>query len=326
MHHPQSKHTKLVFAADLGGTHLRAAAIDENGRIYHQLKKATPHSSEAKDVVEALVQAARECESKTREAGVIQTASVGVPGTIDVQKGVVVTAPNIPCLAGFRLADALQIELQWPAVIENDANAAAMGEMWQGAGRGASTIVCLTLGTGVGGGIIINGELYRGADGAAGEIGHMAIEPFGGVSCGCGGQGCLEVYASGTAIVRMTREALPKHPHSMLHAIDGLTSEEIFGAGEKGDQLALEIFDRMGVYLGVALANLVNVFNPEMIVIAGGVANAWDLFAAQAIQQMRDRAFPLPAANVQIKRGECGDNAGLLGAASRAFSSSYIVS
>jgi glucokinase len=271
--------------------------------------------------VRALVEAARECERKTLEHGVIQTASVGVPGTIDVKEGVVVTAPNIPSLAGFHLADALQSELQRPAVIENDANAAAVGEMWQGAGRGASTIVCVTLGTGVGGGIILNRELFRGADGSAGEVGHMAIEPFGGVMCGCGGQGCLEVYASGTAIVRMTKEALPDYANSILHASRGLTSEEIYRAAKKGDQLAQEVFHRMGVYLGVALATLVNVLNPEMIVIAGGVANSWDLFAEHAIQEMRTQAFPLPAANVQIKRGECGDNAGLLGAASLAFSS-----
>jgi glucokinase len=321
MDHPQSRETKLVFAADLGGTHLRAAAIDENGRIYHQLKKPTPHSPQAKDVVRALVEAARECERKTLEHGVIQTASVGVPGTIDVKEGVVVTAPNIPSLAGFRLADALQSELQRPAVIENDANAAAVGEMWQGAGRGASTIVCVTLGTGVGGGIILNRELFRGADGSAGEVGHMAIEPFGGVMCACGGQGCLEVYASGTAIVRMTKEALPDYANSILHASRGLTSEEIYRAAKKSDQLAQEVFHRMGVYLGVALATLVNVLNPERIVIAGGVANSWDLFAEHAIQEMRTQAFPLPAANVQIKRGECCDNAGLLGAASLAFSS-----
>ena len=322
MAHPKSKETKLIFAADLGGTHLRAAAIDENGRIYHHLKKTTPHSSEAKDVVRALVAAARECEDITRQHGVIQMASVGVPGTIDVSEGIVLTAPNIPSLSGFHLADALQRELQRPAVIENDANAAAVGEMWQGAGRGASTMVCITLGTGVGGGTILNGKLWRGADGSAGEIGHMAIEPFGGIICGCGGQGCLEVYASGTAIVRMAREALPCNVNSMLHATGELTSEEIYRAGEKGDQLAREVFQRMGIYLGVALANLVNVLNPEMIVIAGGVANAWDLFAEHAIQQMRERAFPLPASNVKIRRGECGDHAGLLGAASLAFNRS----
>jgi glucokinase len=319
MAQPQSKQTKLVFAADLGGTHLRAAAIDENGRIHYQLKKPTPHSSEAKDVVHALVEAARECECKTREHGVIQMASVGVPGSIDVDKGVVITAPNIPCLEGFHLAKELQNELQRPALIENDANAAAVGEMWQGAARGVKTIVCFTLGTGVGGGIILNGELWRGADGSAGEVGHMPIEPFGGVVCGCGGEGCLEVYASGTAIVRMAKESLPDYANSILHAAARLTAEEVYRAGKKGDQLALEVFRRMGAYLGVALATLVDVLNPEMIVIAGGLANSWDLFAKHAIQQMSVRAFPLPVANVQVKRGECGDNAGLLGAASLAF-------
>jgi glucokinase len=315
MAHPQSNESKLVFAADLGGTHLRAAAIDKTGRIFHQLKKPTPHATQANEIVRALVEAARECETKTREHGVIQTTSVAVAGTIDVEHGLVVTAPNIPCLANFRLGDALENELQVPSLIENDANAAAVGETWQGAARSASTIVCITLGTGVGGGIILNGKLWRGVDGSAGEIGHTSIEPFAGLKCRCGNQGCLENYASGTAIVRMTREALLQSPDSGLRASADLTAEKIYRAGQEGDELALEIFRRMGVYLGVGLANLVNVLNPEVIVIAGGVANAWDLFAEHAIHEMRERAFPLPAANVQIKRGECGDNAGLLGAA-----------
>jgi glucokinase len=319
MAHPQSKETKLVFAADLGGTHLRGAAIGETGLIYHQLKTDTPSASKADEIVRALVKAARECESQTREDGVIQMLSVAVAGTINVDDGLVVTAPNIPCLAGVRLADELQKELQRPALIENDANAAAVGEMWQGAARGASSVVCITLGTGVGGGIILDGKLWRGLDGSAGEIGHTSIEPFGGVRCGCRSEGCLEVYASGTAIVRMTKEALPKYPDSTLNGFEDLTSENVSRAAERGDQLALEVFHRMGVYLGVGIANLVNVLNPEMIVIAGGVANAWDLFAKYAIQVMQERAFPLPAANIQIKRGECGDNAGLLGAASLAF-------
>jgi glucokinase len=316
MAHPQSK---LVFAADLGGTHLRAAALDETGRIFHQLKKQTPEATQASDIVHALIEAARECVGKTREEGVITNASVAVPGTVHVEEGFVVTAPNIPCLTGFGLAGALQNELQVPSFIENDANAAAVGEMWQGAARGATTIVCITLGTGVGGGIILEGKLWRGVDGSAGEIGHTSIEPSAGVKCRCGNQGCLENYASATAIVRMTREALPQHPDSGLHAIDDLTAEEIYRAGEKGDQLALEIYRRMGVYLGVGLANLVNVINPEMIVIAGGVASGWDLFAEYATREMRKRAFPLPGENVQVKRGECGDNAGLLGAARLAF-------
>ena len=311
--------TKLVFAADLGGTHLRAAAIDDSGRIYHQLKKHTPQASNPNDIVRALIDAARECETKTREQGIIERASVAVAGTVEVKEGIVVTAPNIPCLADFCLGDALQNELQVPSLIENDANAAAMGEMWKGAARGVSTIVCITLGTGVGGGIILDGKLWRGVDGSAGEIGHTSIEPFDGVTCRCGNQGCLENYASGTAIVRMTREALPRYSDSALNATGELAAEKVYEAAERGDELALEIFRRMGVYLGVGLANLVNILNPEIIVIAGGVANAWPLFAEHAIQEMRRRAFPLPGAKVQIRRGECGDRAGLLGAAKLAW-------
>ena len=171
----------------------------------------------------------------------------------------------------------------------------------------------------MGGGIILNGKLWRGVDGSAGEIGHTSIDPFSGVKCRCGNQGCLENYASATAIVRMTREALPQYPDSGLHALEDLTAENIYRAGEQRDQLALEIYRRMGVYLGVGLANLVNVLNPQMIVIAGGVANGWGLFVESATREMRKRAFPLPGENVQIKRGECGDKAGLLGAARLAF-------
>src|SRR5262249_45759933 len=158
-----------------------------------------------------------------------------------------------------------------------DADAAAVGEMWMGAGLGQSSIVCVTLGTGVGGGIVVNHELWRGADGAAAEIGHMCVVPFGGVTCTCGSRGCLEVYASASAIVRMTREASPRHPDSILNN-KGLTSALIFAIGQEGDELALEVFRRMGTYLGIGLANLINILNPEMIVIGGGLMNGWELF------------------------------------------------
>ncbi len=319
MDNSHSKETRLVFAADLGGTHLRAAVIDENGRIYHRVKRSTPHAVQAIEIVVSLAEAARECESKTRESGAILTSSIAVAGTVNVEEGIVLTAPNIPSLANFNLKEAIENELQRPALIENDANAAAVGEMWQGAARGASSSICITLGTGVGGGIILNGQLWRGADWSAGEVGHMAVDPLEGVACGCGSRGCLEVWASATAIVRMTSELLPLFPESLLNKIDELTSEKIHKAGSQGDELAIKVFRRMSVALGIGLANLVNVLNPQMIVIAGGVANGWDLFADQATQEMRRRAFPLPGANVQIKRGQCGDNAGLLGAARLGF-------
>jgi glucokinase len=236
-----------------------------------------------------------------------------------VAEGVVVKAPNVPCLDGFRLAAALEDELAWPTSLENDANAAAVGEMWQGAARGYTAIVCITLGTGVGGGIILNGQLWRGADSSAGEIGHMAVDPFVGVPCGCGSRGCLEQYASATAIVRMTREQQPRYPNSPLQTTERLTAEAVYRAGLQGDELALEVFRRMGLYLGIGIASLVNLLNPQIIVVGGGVANGWELFEKHMHQQVLQRAFPLPARSVKIVRAECGDDAGLLGAAKLAF-------
>lgn len=313
--------TGVVFAADLGGTHLRAATVAEDGKIHFRLKQNTPQAEKPAEIVRALVLAVRECEKQCAATGDrIRAVSVVVPGTVNVEDGVVVKAPNVPCLDGFRLTAALQSELKLPAILENDANAAAVGEMWHGAGRGRRSLVCVTLGTGVGGGIILDGRLWRGANDSAAEIGHMCVDPFGGVACTCGSRGCLEVYASATAIVRMAREARPRYPDSVLHLSENLTAEKIFVAGMKGDELALEVFRRMGVYLGIGLANLINILNPEMIVIGGGVVNGWRLFEKHMSHQVSERAFPLPAASVKIVPGQCGDDAGLLGAARLGFS------
>jgi glucokinase len=301
---------KRIFAADLGGTHLRAATVDRKGKIQSRFKQKTPQDRDPNAIVSAIVKAVNECGT-----GDISAVSLVVPGTVNVEEGAVVKAPNLPCLDGFRLACALSSRLDLPVTLENDANAAAVGEMWQGAGVGCKTIICITLGTGVGGGIILDGKLWRGVDGAAAEIGHMCVDPFGGVACTCGSRGCLEVFASATAIVRMTREASPRYPESALQRNEDRTAAMIFEAGMQGDELALEIFRRMGVYLGIGLANLINILNPEMIVIGGGVVNGWDLFERHMHQQVEERAFPLLAARVKIVRAKCGDDAGLLGAA-----------
>jgi glucokinase len=309
----------LVCTVDLGGTNLRAAIIDADGRIHERLKFKTPATDEAAEIVSAISDAVNACKARATKA--VRAASVVVPGSVQHGSGVVVNAPNIPSLAGFTLGAALEKELNTPVFLENDANAAALGEMWQGAGRGHQTIVCLTLGTGVGSGIILDGQLWRGADGTAGEIGHTSVDPFGGVACKCGNFGCLEVYASATAVVRMTREDLAKRPESMLHSIApaALSSEKVSEAAIEGDELALNIFRKVGTYLGIAVANVVNTLNPEMIVIGGGVSAAFDLFAARAREEMQKRAFPVPAQRCQIVKAECGDDAGLLGAAWLAF-------
>lgn len=308
----------MVCAVDLGGTNLRAANIDRDGQIHERLRTTTPGSGTAEDVVAAIAAAVRECEAAgSKRGGHVRRVSVVIPGSVQVETGVVINAPNIPSLPGYELTPALERTLGRPVLVENDANAAALGEMWQGAGRGCRTIICLTLGTGVGGGIILDSCLWRGVDGTAGEIGHLSVDPFGDVKCNCGNTGCLEVYASATAIVRMTREALVEHESSLLQAIaaDELTAEKVFRAATTGDELAIEIFRRMGVYLGIAMANLVNLINPEMIVIGGGAAAAWDMFAQYARAEVMARAFPVPAKRCRIVRAQCGDDAGLLGAA-----------
>jgi glucokinase len=147
----------------------------------------------------------------------------------------------------------------------------------------------------------------------------MAVDPFVGAPCNCGGRGCLEVYASAPAVVRMTRESLPRYPHSPLQQIEDLTAERVYCAGVKGDELALDVYRQMGVYLGIGLANLINVLNPDVIVLAGGLVNAWDLFESHMRQQIAERGFPSEAAKVSIVRAERGDDAGLVGAARLAF-------
>src|ERR1044071_3528272 len=233
--------TKLIFAADLGGTHLRAATVDQKGHIHSRFKQNTPQVQDAHAIIDAIVSAVHEFQ----KAAEISAVSLVVPGTVKVEEGAVVIAPNLPCLDGFRLDAALTEQLHLPAFLENDANAAAVGEMWQGAAVGCKTIICLTLGTGVGGGIILDGKLWRGVDGAAAEIGHMCVDPFGGVACTCGSRGCLEVFGSATAIVRMTREASPRYPDSILQGKDR-TAEMIFEAGQAGDELALDVFSTVG--------------------------------------------------------------------------------
>lgn len=312
--------SEFVFAADLGGTHLRVAIVDRNGKLYCRQMQSTPQAEKPTEIVRALIDTVHACEATARkQGGAITAVSVVVPGTVNVADGVVVKAPNVPCLDGFRLAAALESELKWPVILENDANAAAIGELWRGAGQGYRSLICVTLGTGVGGGIILDGKLWRGVDGSAAEIGHIGVDPFAGVPCTCGSRGCLEVYASATAIVRMTREARPRYPKSILHNTEDLTSQKVYEAGKAGDELAIEVFRRMGVYLGIGLASLINVLNPEIVVIGGGLSNGWDLFEKHMHQQVLERAFPIPARRVKIVRAQCGDDAGLLGAAKLAF-------
>ncbi|MGI8470057.1 MAG: ROK family protein [Pyrinomonadaceae bacterium] len=307
----------VILAADLGGTNLRMAAVDREGKILYRTKRETPRGERAGEIIRAIVQTAAECREKCSGFHVA-AISAAVPGTVKVCDGVVMKAPNLPALNGFRITAALENELGIKAFLENDATAAAVGENWLGASKDFANSICVTLGTGIGGGIIIDGKILRGVDGTAGEIGHICVEPFG-APCGCGSRGCVEQYSSATAIVRLARELEAQYPKSVLNGKTHFDAREVFLAGINGDELALEVFRQMGFYLGIALASLINVLNPEVIVIGGGAAAGWKFFMPHTRETIFQRAYHEPAERAKIVRAGLGDDAGILGAAHCAF-------
>ncbi|MGQ0541430.1 MAG: ROK family protein [Blastocatellia bacterium] len=304
---------RIALAADLGGTNLRVAAIAADGSILARARTETPKSGGAEEIVDAIVGLAVDCRDQVAGQGEIVSFGLAVPAVLNTAEGKIHTSPNLPVMNGLHLSKAIGEKLNIPVVLENDATAAAIGEQWLGASRGYRNSICVTLGTGVGGGIILDGKPLRGVDGTAGEIGHICVEPFG-VPCGCGSIGCLEQYSSASAIVRQANELFTKHPTSKLRLDSDLTPKEVFEAGNAGDPLAIEVFRTVGFYLGIALAGLVNVLNPEVIVIGGGASAGWELFIPETKSQIMKRAFQQPAERVKLLIAELGDDAGILGA------------
>ena len=312
---------EFVLAVDLGGTNLRMAVVGRDGGIIHRERCSTPHTGGAEAIVSAIANLAEKCRSAVDGNSLSRSLAIAAPVIMKLAEHRIDSAPNLPMLNGTDLAGELNRKLNVDVVLENDATAAAIGEHWLGASRGFDSSICVTLGTGVGGGIILHGKPLRGPDGTAGEIGHICVEPNG-KACGCGSWGCLEQYASATAVVRMARE-LAAGSGSLLKDDVDLTAKDVFEAALKGDATAIEAFKRMGYYLGLALAGLANVLNPEVIVIAGGMAAAWDAFIEETRIQIKTRAFREPADRVKLVRAELGDDAGILGVASLALLKSY---
>jgi glucokinase len=309
---------EIVLATDLGGTNLRMAAIESEGGILFQTKCSTPKTDSVSEILDIFLQKIDECRSNIKIDHQLKGISFAVPGGVDYKKRMVIKAPNLPCLEGFPLADFLEEKLNLKVILENDANAAAVGESWIGASRNFQNSIMLTLGTGVGSGIIIDEKILRGVDGMAGEIGHICLEPTGN-PCGCGSRGCLEQYTSATAVTRQTNELKNQFPNSILNENSCFTSADVYQAGKAGDELALEVFRRVGYYLGVALSGLINTLNPEVIVIGGGVALGWDLFISHAQKEINAHAHRVSVERVKILPAKLGDDAGILGAAKLGF-------
>jgi glucokinase len=298
-----------VLAVDLGGTNIRMAAVSDKGAILHLTRAATPADVSPEGLTALTGRLADECRQSipsNRRLGAICFAAPA-PAAKD-GNGVLTKLPNIPTLDGMDLRAALTDLLQMRVLIENDATAAGIGENWRGASVGVANSIMVTLGTGIGGGIIIDSEPLRGVDGTGGEIGHICVEPDG-HPCGCGSHGCVEQYASATAIVRQARD----------EGLDVLSALAVYQAYTQGDAHAKIVFRKMGRYLGLMLAGLVNAINPEMIVIGGGAAGAWDAFIDAVRNEINYRAFSAPAARAQLVQAKLGDNAGILGAARTAF-------
>lgn len=303
--------SEIVLATDLGGTNLRMAAVDRRGNVVCRKKKPTPRGEDGSAILELMSETARELIDLCLDYSPVAIAAA-VPGTIDFENGVITRAPNLPELDGFSMVARLEKELGFAAVLENDANAAAVGEHWLGASRSVENSIMVTLGTGVGGGLFVEGELIRGKDGTAGEIGHINVEPDG-HPCGCGSYGCVEQYSSASAVVRMAGELAEGVPDSRLAENGDLTSRDVFDIAIAGDPLAIEVFRLQGYYLGLMLAGLVNTLNPETIVIGGGASAAWELFSPHTINEIRRRSYARPAERAKIVRAELGDDAGILG-------------
>ncbi len=302
-----------MIGVDLGGTNLRTALLSQDGEVLDKRKEATHATQGWHKVIARLIENIRQQQNIGIQKGMaVAAVGVGAPGVIQIDTGIVVKSPNFPDWNNLPLKAELERELRIPVFIENDANAAALGEQWRGAGRGIESMILLTLGTGVGGGIVLNNRIWQGADGMAGEIGHMTLIPDGRL-CGCGNTGCLEMYASARGIVQNYREALA------ATGTHDVTAEQVYQAARNGEDAALRAMREMGRMLGIGIANLINIFNPQMIVLGGGVKDAWELFMGTMQEEILHRAFRIPAERTRIVPSLLGDDAGMIGSAAVAL-------
>ncbi|MFD3447237.1 ROK family glucokinase [Microbacteriaceae bacterium 4G12] len=311
---------KWLIGVDLGGTSVKMAFITTHGEIVHvweiDTNKSDKGSHIPKDIATSIEQTLEQLNvTKSKLIGI----GMGAPGPVNFKDGSIDVAVNVGW-DNFPLKETLEKETSLPVVVDNDANIAAIGEVWKGAGQGAKDVICVTLGTGVGGGIIVNGEIVHGANGASGEIGHITSVPEGGSPCNCGKTGCLETIASATGIVRLAIEELSStNEAGILRAIyneqQTVSAKQVFDAANEGDTIANKVIAKVAFHLGLALANVANGLNPEKIVIGGGVSKAGDTLLIPLKEQFVRFAFPRVAKAAELSIATLGNHAGVIGAA-----------
>ncbi|HEX9386122.1 MAG TPA: ROK family protein [Anaerolineales bacterium] len=312
----------LYIGVDLGGTNLRAAIADtDTGKIFHQQKCPTLAAEGQEAVIQRIVQLIRELTQVSGvPANTIKGVGIGVPGTPDIDTGVIQFLPNLPGKwLNVPLQTIVEEQVQLPVALINDVRAITLGEWMFGAGRGAETLVCLAIGTGIGGGVVVNGQFHLGMGGTAGEFGHHVVE-VDGLPCGCGGKGCLELYASGPAIAAMgVKEVMHGHTtrigELVNHDLNRIDAEIIAQAAKEGDEIAKAILQRAGMYLGIAVGNILGVISPQRVIFGGGVSRAGDLLLTPIVQTVKERVHVVPVEKVEFVLAELGINGGLVGAA-----------
>jgi len=318
------KQEPLALGIDLGGTKVLTAVANSRGEILSRDHSITPARQDQEAVVNSILESAGRA---LREAGInteaLDAIGIGAPGLSSPETGILFTSPHIPRLKDVPLRGIIEKELKRKAFLINDANAAALGELYFGAARGARNFIYVTISTGIGGGIVIDGKIYTGALGTAGEIGHMTIDSNGPL-CSCGNRGCWETLASGTALARAARQKIAAGAKSTISGLAGgdmkkVTAEVIHQAAKEGDSLARRLVAQTGYYIGVGLANLINIFNPELIVIGGGLSNIGDALLEPAFREAELRAFKEPYGALRFAPAELGRNSGVLGAAAFAL-------
>ena len=324
----------FTIGVDLGGTNLRIAAISTDGQLLEKITLGVKVALGRDHVIGEMCDAIRRLTDQYRGSGRFVGAGIGVPGIIDMETGMMRKSANLPGWSDYPVRDVIEQKLGARVFLENDANAAGLGEKWMGAGRDVDNMAMVTLGTGIGGAIILNGKLFYGMNGMAGEFGHITVEPDG-YPCGCGNHGCAERYASATGVVRMAREAIESGKAPALakaaSADAEFSAKSIYNLAIQGNADAQAIYVRFGRVLGMMMADIVNVLNLDMFVIGGGVVSAWDAFAPTMFAEMRERSLvyaatdPEQKATAEVKpwtrkktiitQALLGSDAGLYGAA-----------